>query len=367
MPKKSRRLPRIPDDVWREIAQFAATSLHVLFGMWTISKHFRHILTHPVMLSHMRVCLVEPRKVAHLGTLATRIRSLRFEYADDDSFSFLLPPTVTDLNLAGSSITEQGLAAALRGLGGLTHLNVSDCNIDDCNALANLPLVKLAVGGSFSDFRDADQLFPTLPNLRELDISAMCLCSDPFDRHRTESMCVQAISKLTNLHTLNLEASDLHDREFLKLASLATTLKILSVAHTDITDKSAHVLSKFGRLESLAVSGCHLSKRGLRAISKLQQLRVLNASDCPRMVRDDSLVAIAPLSLLEHLDISCNPIQCFEPLYGLVNLRTLDVSACDQVYAYMNGYSEWDIKEEARQALARHMPWLVVKSSTKFL
>ena len=370
--KQARRLPEIPDDVWRMIIKFAVGSLHTFFRFLTINKRLRRALLHPVMLTHIDVRLREPSQLARLGLLGSRIRSLRFDCVSDESFdSILLPPTITDLNLACSNITEQGLAMAIRGLSSLTHLNLNNCNVEDFSVLANLPLVRLAVGGSNSEFWGAEDLLPTLPNLQELDMGCMCLCSDPFDRPGTESPCVQAISRLPNLHTLNLEGTDLHDREFMKLGPLAATLKFLSLAHTDITDKSASVLSGFSRLESLSVNGCHVSKRCLRAISKLRQLRVLHASDCQRMVQDDSLASLAVLSHLEELDISCNPVHRFEALYSLRHLRVLDVSACHQVCADVNGHlvfqRERDISDEAKRALAYHMPWLVIKSPSTLL
>jgi Leucine-rich repeat (LRR) protein len=383
MPRKKpvRFLPDIPDDMWREIAQFAVSSLHTLFELSTISKRLSRVFAHPIMLSHVTVRLREPSQLVQLGTLGSRLRSLRFDHASDDSFeSILLPPTVTDLNLTSCNITSQGLALAIRGLTELTHLNLNDCNVEDFVTLANLPLVKLAVGGSgnsYSDFCDAEELLPTLPKLQELDVHSLCLCTDPFfDRPGSESTCVRAISRLPNLHTLNLESTDLHDREFMKLAPLARTLRHLNVAHTEITDRSASVMSGFWRLESLSVNACHVSNRCMRAISKLLQLRVLCVSDCQRMITNKSLALLSPLKFLEQLDISCNPVQRFEPLYGLHNLRVLDVSACKQVC--MDKHSqlvfqresiqrERDITDEARRGLAYHMPLLVVKSPTNFI
>lgn len=99
-------------------------------------------------------------------------------------------------------------------------------------------------------------------------------------------------------------------------------------------------------------------------------MRVLHASDCPRMVQDDSLVSLAVLSHLEELDISCNPVHRFEALYGLRRLRVLDVSVCHYLYADKNGHlgvRERDISDEAKRALAYHMPWLVIKSPSTLL
>ena len=378
MPRKKpvRVLPDIADDLWRKVARFAVSSLHTLFKLSTISKRMRRVLAHPIMLSHVKVRLREPSQLVNLGIWGSRLQSLRFDGAADECFeSIFLPPTVTDLNLTCCNITSQGLVWAIRGLTHLTHLNLNDCNVEDFGALANLPLVKLALGGSYSDFWDAEELLPTLPYLQELDLHAPCLCSDPVDRAGTESPCVRAISRLPNLHTLNLESTDLHDREFMKLAPLAKTLRHLDVANTEITDQSASVLSGFWRLESLSVSTCHLSKRSMRAISKLLQLRVLYASDCPMMITNDSLSLLSPLTFLAQLDISCNPVQRFEPLYGLHNLRALDVSACNQVCMDKHSHlvfqresiqRERDITEEARRDLAYHLPLLIVKSPTSF-
>ena len=341
-------------------------SLTSFFEMCTVCKRFRRILWHPVMLMWFTVRLREPSKLVHLEFLGSRIRSIQFTYASNESFEgMLLPPTLTSLNLRFCRLGSRGLARALRGLNRLTDVNVDGCfNLENVSALMHLPLKTLTLGSGHRDhFWDADKVLPTLPYLRTLNLNSLGLCTDIFDRAGTESPCVAAMARLHNLHTLILDGTDLHDREFAKLEPLSATLRTLCVSDTEITDQSAGVLSRFTMLEYLSVESCKLSKPSLYAIAGLVNLRALYACNCPRMVRDASFSAISALGQLETLDISFNPVRRFEPLYALRYLRSLDVTECNRSCSDGSAVSEdeCDIEEVARRALCDRLPGLVIR------
>jgi Leucine-rich repeat (LRR) protein len=246
----------------------------------------------------------------------------------------------------------------------LTDLNVDGCfNLEDVSALMHLPLKTLTLGSGHRDhFWDADKVLPTLACLHTLNLNSLGLCADIFDRPGTESPCVAAMARLHSLHTLILDGTDLHDREFVKLEPLSASLRTLCVSDTEITDQSAGVLSRFTMLEYLSVESCKLSKQSLHAIVGLVNLRALYACNCPRMVRDASFSAISALGQLETLDISFNPVRRFEPLYVLQHLRSLDVTECNRSYSGSAVLEdECDIEEVARRALCDHLPGLVIQ------
>ena len=348
----------VPDDVWREIGQMAVSSLAALFELWTVCRQFRRAFSQPLMLSRFPVRLDEPAQLAHLGSLGARLKSVQFNHASNSNFeSILLPTTLTSLNLKHCRVSARGLTSALRGLSQLTELNVDGCfGLENMKALMHLPLVSLVIGCGHRDhFWDADEVLPALPALRSLDLNSMGLCANTFDREGSESPCVAAMSRLTNLHTLILEGADLHDREFAKLSPLSLTLRTLCVANTKITDHSAGVLSEFVWLENLSVDNCQLSTLSFRAICTLVNLRGLFASNCPEMVCDASLPAIEALIHLETLDISFNSVKRFEPLYTLRKLCVLDATQCHMAE------DQWDMEEEARRALCTHVPGLLMR------
>lgn len=353
----------LPDDIWREIAQFHVSSLSVFHELLTVSKRFRRAMSHQVVLSHCLVRLREPSKLSELGHLASRVSRLKFLTASDSNFRrVVLPPTLVRLDLRYCDVSELGLARALSGLTNLTDLDLTCCGVEDLSSMHGLPLKTLSLGGGYNDLWHADKLLATLPDLGALDVGSVGFCEDPFDRANTQSPCVVAISRLSNLHTLVLDASDLRDREFVQFEPLRTTLKRLSVSNTNITDQSASVLARFLLLEYLSVQSCHLSKRSMRAISKLVNLRALYASVCPRMVRNSSMRCLRVLTQLEILDLSCNPVDRFEALYGLPKLRALDLTQCNATCADVEGYVvfEKDIERDQKVALVHRIPKLVI-------
>jgi Leucine-rich repeat (LRR) protein len=353
----------LSDDIWREIARFHVSSLSVFHELLTVSKRFRSALSHPLVLSHCLVRLREPSELFELGHLASRVSWLKFLTASDYAFgSAALPPTLTRLDLRYCDISELGLKSALRGQTNLTDLDLTCCGIEDLSCMHGLPLKTLSLGGGYNDLWHADKLFATLPDLGALDVNSVSFCEDPFDRANTQSPCVVAISRLSNLHTLILDAADLRDREFVQLEPLRASLKRLSVTNTNITDKSARVLGCFLLLEHLSVQCCRLSKRSMRAISKLVNLRTLYATVCMRMVRNSSMRYLRSLVSLEILDISSNPVNQFESLHGLSKLRALDVTDCNSKYADADGrvVLEKDIEPEQRSALINRIPNLFI-------
>lgn len=356
-------MSNLSDDIWREIAQFYVSSLTTFFQLLTVNKRLRRAFSHPVVLAHCLVRLREPSNLDRLGFLASRVSHLKFLTASDGNFrKVALPPTLARLDLRYCDVSEIGLARALRGLTNLTDLDLTCCGVEDLSCMYGLPLKTLSIGGGYNDMWHADKLLRTLPDLRTLDVNSVGFCEDPFDRANTQLPCLAAISRLSNLHTLVLDAADMRDREFVQFAPLRTSLRRLSVSNTNITDQSAHVLGQFVLLEYLSVQCCHLSKRSMRAIAKLVNLRALYASVCPRMVRNSSMRALSSLVKLETLDISCNPVCRFEALHALRNLRELDVSECNTTCADVDGrvVSEKDMEPDQKMELMARIPKLII-------
>jgi len=97
------------------------------------------------------------------------------------------------------------------------------------------------------------------------------------------------------------------------------------------------VLPGLKRLTALDLERCGSIGDGLRALSELTQLRSLNVGWC-RGITDAHLVAVAPLTCLERLELSRSLMTDagLRRLAALVRLRQLGMAGCEITDAAMD-------------------------------
>ena len=77
--KKEMSLFKIPDDVWRMVVEFATCSLWQVLVLQRVGRHFRQIMRHPLMVSHLRVELGDLSHVQRLGSFRLGVHDLTAE------------------------------------------------------------------------------------------------------------------------------------------------------------------------------------------------------------------------------------------------------------------------------------------------
>ena len=119
-------------------------------------------------------------------------------------------------------------------------------------------------------------------------------------------MEVKELTRLKNLHTLDLRRAKVTDRGLKELASLSN-LQVLSLQLTQVTDS------------------------GLKELASLKDLRILDLG-CTE-ITDVGLKELAALKHLQILDVGCTQITDvgLKELAGLKNLRRLSLFSCKQL------------------------------------
>lgn len=163
-----------------------------------------------------------------------------------------------------------------------------------------------------------------------------------------------AIERLTNLRQLRLNRTQIDDEVCQKLGNLSS-LEVLALADTRVTDVGVAALSGLQNLKHLELTRCALSMNGFRAIGNLPSLKaihidstnlndaaldlVCNAKTLTELtlsrnaITDYGLMSLSKVEPLEYLEIGHTRITC-EALSkvtkggGLKNLLYLGVYAC---------------------------------------
>ena len=124
-------------------------------------------------------------------------------------------------------------------------------------------------------------------------------------------------NELWSLTTLELNG-DVRDLSDLENCTGLTSLTIHDAYGMDFS-----ALSKLTNLETLDLSGCTVSSGGLSAIAQLPKLKTLSLSGCT--LTDVS--ALSPLVTLESLDLSGNVISDISSLSSLTAIKSLNLSS----------------------------------------
>ena len=185
------------------------------------------------------------------------------------------------------------------------------------------------------------------------------------------------LERLTGLRQLRLNATQMDDEACQKIATLSS-LELLTLADTAITDVGVAALSGLSNLKHLELTRCRLSENAFQAIGQLPALKtshidatnlndrslamVCNARTLTSLIlsrnsiTDYGLAALAKLEPLEYLEIGSTSITG-EGLVkvmkggGLKNLRYLGVYGCPlnergaKAISTMKGLEELNIGE----------------------
>jgi len=163
-----------------------------------------------------------------------------------------------------------------------------------------------------------------------------------------------AIERLTNLRQLRLNRTQIDDEVCQKLGNMSS-LEVLALADTRVSDVGVAALSGLQNLKYLELTRCTLSMNGFRAIGNLPSLKsihidstnlndaaldlVCNAKTLTELtlsrnaISDFGLMSLSKVEPLEYLEIGHTRITC-EALMkvtkggGLKNLQYLGVYAC---------------------------------------
>lgn len=205
---------------------------------------------------------------------------------------------ITEINAAGSKLTNEGLAA-LERLPALASLNLESTAIDDngCDEIAKARgLTTLMMDGGRVTDVGAAQL-SNLPALKVLHLNRARLTVEGF----------RILSTLPELEEVWLDESSITDQGLLFLSS-AVKLKRLKLAKTSITDNGIAQLSKLDQLEYLDISYTGLRGEGLLKLSQAKALKNMKfLSVQGTAIGDAGGRAIAAMKSLEGLDLGSLP------------------------------------------------------------
>jgi hypothetical protein len=184
--------------------------------------------------------------------------------------------------------------------------------------LAAAPLRRLVLdASSFGDAHVA--VLADHPTLAELALPGL----------RITARGARALGSLPELRELRLGGCTLDHHGAAELSPLGGRLRSLYLTTAaPISDATCEVLSTFARLERLDLGATHLTRAGLRALTRLRGLQHLSL-DCPSIydaaVRE--LVAFENLRSLRLEGFDAVTEALFETLAQLPALECLDLSA----------------------------------------
>lgn len=182
------------------------------------------------------------------------------------------------LSLAGSRITDAGVAQLCKGLPRLRNLSLSGC-----------------VGVSDAS---ASQILSHMTGLQAIDVSGTKMTNEG----------ISHIAQLGELHTLRCGGcKGVTDESLVSLSSRDTMVSI-DLSDTGVTDKgvSRFILS-LPSLTCISCAGCNISDPSLQAMAQLPGLQCLNISNC-ESITDQGLSQLQHATKLTALDLSKTPV-----------------------------------------------------------
>lgn len=193
---------------------------------------------------------------------------------------------VRSIAMFGDDVQDRHLSD-LRGLTGLTELNLTRSNITDAGMFYVGKLVgleSLLLGGTVISDEGAEQL-DRLSNLASLNLIGTGVTDSGLRHFRTA----------TNMQALWLERTDITDQGLSVLTSFPS-LALLDIGNTFVSDAGLARVGQLAGLEELSVSSCEdVNGAGFRHLSSLTRLNRLCADNCS--LSDDVLQHIVDLPL----------------------------------------------------------------------
>jgi hypothetical protein len=112
------------------------------------------------------------------------------------------------------------------------------------------------------------------------------------------------LTALPSLEELNLDSCNVSDGAIAHLADKGVCPNLLSLDLADnsqLTDAGIAKIAKFQKLKRLSLFYCNVTNAGLKHLSQLKDLEVLNLDS--REISDDGLLPLQCLTKLKNLDV----------------------------------------------------------------
>ncbi len=139
--------------------------------------------------------------------------------------------------------------------------------------------------------------FRALESLKEGDIQGIAV---PFGK--VEPGGLKTIARFGSLRYLGLSGFNGVGDECLAVIGKLSSLQVLFLPETKVTDKGIRLLAGLKDLEVLGLYGTGVTDRGVAEIAKLKKLRILDLSGT--RVTDAGIARLAALDKLERLDLT---------------------------------------------------------------
>jgi internalin A len=182
-------------------------------------------------------------------------------------------PKINRLTLDGV-VLKPGELQSLLALKELEYLRVpKDMTISDLLPFHNHPTLKKIESDDWEFSVEQLKLLAGAPSTeKELSIRHLALGEANWRR----------LARATDLHSLDVYASDLNDQTLSELAKLKN-LALLSINHCQITDAGLKQIAKLTNLEELDIGGAPITDEGLQHFLPLSKLRALDLWDCDKI------------------------------------------------------------------------------------
>lgn len=302
-------MSRVPDDVMRNIVEFATQSLRAVLSLQLISRHFYEVMRQTKMLSHVRARFDDLHDGQHLSV---GLRHLSIVDARNALTPLALLCGLRTLHIPRCR-TSSDIAQYLQNMTQLEELDLSNMVWLKILPMSLMSLKRLNIQNT------GIQRLPYMPNLEELDVSSCQHVSDyivfracPNIRSlkMTDSLAtILDFRKLTQLQELDISSSEL------------THLHVgpqLCVLNVELCEYLLEIPGLPNLLE-LNVQACD-SLDVLPELPKLLKLLNCGSQTCPN----------SSMKQLRELGASKYTFERFEVL-DLPGLEKLDLQGCEFV------------------------------------
>jgi hypothetical protein len=147
------------------------------------------------------------------------------------------------------------------------------------------------------------------------------------------------IARLTALHYLNLQDTEVTDKGLLLLGNLKM-INHLNIARTMITGKGLMIVAQFKQLEDLDAGFNQLSDQSITALEHLPKLKIVTISSSN--LGDQSMAVFGKMAQIKELRLDRNKriTDAGVAKLGGLHLKLLDLSICDGITAKSLKYFE---------------------------
>lgn len=184
-------------------------------------------------------------------------------------------------------------------------------------------LEEVHLPGTFATDQDVAQLLAKSKALHSLDlVGSVLLRGNPFAGVKPDKLRHISVARCTGITAEGI--TDIAKFE---------TLTSFDCAQCEITDNDLALLTRCTSLEWLALAGCsRLTGLGLKLLSKLQRLSVLNLSFLAQLDNDD-YCSIADVTALTHLTAAGTKVadQSITSILKRARLEFLDLANCPNI------------------------------------